>query len=216
MNGAANGTVTSAARRSSATIVAFDGLVADTLSARALAVSESVSAEIARCSVVEALSLVRGRSLDEAIERALRTGCGSPDREVDATVRDLAVLRARRSFTAMVSQGLPLRDEAAAWLAARAATHGRIVLRAESARRDVDRLIQFTGLADVVAFIRCSDDLPRAVGASSTENSWSAIASRLAAQRVPLDECTAFECSDLSANVARGYLNDVLVVAALA
>lgn len=216
MNGAANGTVKRAARRSSATIVAFDGLVADTLSARALAVSESVSAEIAPCSVVEALSLVRGRSLDEAVEHALRSRCGSPDLEFDATVRDLAVLRARRSFTAMVSQGLPLRAEAAAWLAARAATHGRIVLRAESARRDVDRLLEFTGLADVVTFIRCSDDLPRAVGASSTENSWSAIASRLAAQRVPLDECTAFECSDLSANVARGYLDDVLVVAALA
>jgi len=203
-------------RRASATIVAFDGLVADTLSARALAISESVSAEIAPCSVDEALLLVRGRSLDEAIEAALRARSESLEVECDATARDLAVLRARRSFTAMVSQGLPLRDGAAEWLAARASTHGRVVLRAESARRDVDRLIEFTGLADVVTFIRCSDDGPRVYGASSTGNSWSAIARRLATQRVPIDECTAFECSDLSANVARTYLRDVMVVDTLA
>ena len=115
----------------------------------------------------------------------------------------------------MVSQGFPLRDGAAAWLAARAATHGRVVLRADSARRDVDQILAFTGLDDLVAFIRCSDDLPRVLGASSAENAWSTIASRLAMQRVSLDECTAFECSENPATIARKFLADVLLINAL-
>ena len=159
---------------------------------------------------------MQGRSLDEAVEAALGARVEVPAVEFDATLRDLAVLRARRSFTAMVAHGVPLRDGATDWIASRAASHGRIILRADSARRDVERLIAFTGLEDIVAFVRCADDLPRIFGASSPECAWSAIAGRLAAQRVALEQCVALECSDLSATVARKYLSDVLVIAMLA
>ena len=201
--------------RPSATIIAFDGLVADTLAARARAVSDAVTAEIGPCSLDEGLSLVQGRSLDEAVEAAFVARAQTPAVEFDATLRDLAVLRARRSYTAMIAQGLPLRDGAADWIALRAASHGRVILRADSARRDVERLIAFTGLQDVVAFVRCADDLPRPLGASSPECAWAAIAGRLATQRVALDQCVALECSDVSAAVARKYLSDVLVIETL-
>ncbi len=201
--------------RPSATIVAFDGLVADTLAARALAVSDAVTAEVSPCSLDEGLSLVQGRSLDEAVEAALVAGADTAAVEFDATLRDLAVLRARRSYTAMVAQGLPLRDGAADWIALRAASHGRVILRADSARRDVERIIAFTGLQDVVAFVRCADDLPRTLGASSPECAWAAITSRLAAQRVALEQCVALECSAASAAVARKYLSDVSIIQTL-
>lgn len=209
--------VKTAPTQPTATIVAFDGLVADTRAARALAVSQAVSAEIGPCTPDEAMALVDGRSIDDSVEAALRARSSSPQRagaigrhiDIDHTLRDLAVLRARRGFSAMVAQGLPLREGAVAWIAARAASHGRVVLRAESARRDVDQLIAFAGIEDIVAFIRCSDDLPRTFGASSVESGWSAVVNRLAAQRIALDRCVAFECSDAGVVAARKFLTDV-------
>jgi len=202
-------------RQPRATVIAFDGLVADTLPARALAVSEAVTAEVGVCSSGEGLSLVQGRSLDEAVEFALRARVQSPAVEFDATVRDLAVLRARRSYSAMVAHGLSLHDGAIAWITARVASHGPVVLRADSVRRDVDQLLAFTELAEVVTFIRCSDDLPRSFAAASTECAWSAIVSRLAAKHVAPDECVAMECSERSAAVARKFLPTVWVLHAL-
>lgn len=202
-------------RQPTATIVAFDGLVADTLAARALAVSEAVSAEIGPCTIDEAMALAGGRSIDDAVEAALRSRTAPSRVEIDHTLRDLAVLRARRGFSAMVAQGLPLRDGAVAWIAARAASHGRVVLRAESARRDVERIVAFAGIEDIVSFIRCSDDLPRALGVPSAEAGWMAVAARLATQRIALDHCAAFECSNVGAAAARKFLMDVSQIESL-
>ncbi len=204
-----------AAPRHGATIVAFDGLVADTRLARGLAVSEAVTAEFMTCSLAEALGLVEGRSLDEAVDAAFRAAQGSSSAPLDDTARDLAVLRARRGFGAMVSRGLSLRDGAAAWLAERASTHGRIVLRAESARRDVERLLAFSGIEDLAYFTRCADDLPRVRGGEAVDRSWQAIMARLAAQQVVGASCAAFEVSSRCADVAHRYAAEVTLLPAL-
>ena len=192
-------------RNPSATIVAFDGLVADTLHARALALVTAISAEFQSVAIEIALQALPARSLDEAAEVALRIA-GAPD---DATLRDLVVLRARRGFTGMVQQGLPLRTGALAWLEQRARQHGRFVLRADSARRDVELLLTFSGVSDLFTLVRCADDLPRRAAKSSIERSWQAIVDRLSALNVAPDQCVAFEYDAASAVIARRFVSTV-------
>ncbi len=191
-----------------AIVVAFDGLVVDTRAARGLALSEAVSAEFAPCAIEEAMPLLAGRSLEEAIEAALPT-------QVDATTRDLTVLRARRAYSGMVQQGIPLQPDAASWLRARALAGERIVLRADSARREVERLLQLSGLDELLAFVRCADDLPRAIGVASLPQSWRAIAGRLEALRVAPERCVAYECDVVGAACARSFASTVQLVEAL-
>jgi beta-phosphoglucomutase-like phosphatase (HAD superfamily) len=188
--------------------------------------------------------LMAGRSLDEAVEVAIdvaidaandaaidvnietgvdvsaggaggSTRAADMDMAIDGTRRDLVLLRARRAFSAIVMRGLPLSDGAAEWLIARAASHGRVVLRADSARVDVERMLAFSGLADVVAAIRCADDPPRSAQQPAIERSWRAIADRLEAQQLDPRTCEAFECSEDGAAVARRYLDSVHTVAQL-
>ncbi len=198
-----------------ATVVAFDGLIACTASARALAVSDAVTVEYSTCTSEEALRYLPGLSLDEAVEAALRDRWTDPGLPLDATVRDLTVLRARRGYSAMVAQGLSLRDGVIGWTTAYASLHGRLILRAESARRDVERILAFSGLDDVVSFVRCADDLPRVPGAGTLASSWRAIETRLGAQGVKLSTCTALECNALCADTARPVVAQVRLTTVL-
>jgi beta-phosphoglucomutase-like phosphatase (HAD superfamily) len=213
----------------SVTIVAFDGLVVDTRPARALAITESMLAEGVGQSHDALLHIVTavlpGRSLDEAVEAALMevalaksslAKSNPEDAEGDATLRDVVVLRARQAYTAIAARGLPLCDGAAGWLASRVASHGRVILRADSARADVDRLLTFSGLTDVVAAVRCADDPPRTPNQMSVVRSWRAIADRLLTQQQGLSTGTAFECDERTASVARSYVGEVRRVDQLA
>ncbi len=198
-----------------ATIVAFDGLIAATAAARALAVSEAVTSECSACTIAAAERHLPGRSLDEAVEAALQDCMTGVGQVVDATVRDLTVLRARRGYGAMVAQGLPLCVGARDWAASHAALHGRLVLRADSARREVERMLDFSGLADLVSFVRCADDFPRVAGARSLISSWQAIERRLLGQGVSLSACTAIERDVGCADVARALVAEVRVTEVL-
>ncbi len=182
-----------------AVIVAFDGLVADTQSIRAAALAEGVSAEITALSEANAVSLLHGRSLGEAVAAAaLVATC-------DDTARELATLRAHRRFRALVTQGVPLCRGASEWILARAAQSDRVVLRADSDRRDVTHVLELAGLESFIAFFRCADDRPIQHDLSSQHNAWRAIAARLAMRQVALLDCRVFEQDAMSAAVARGY-----------
>lgn len=205
--------------RAPATIVAFDGLVVDTRSARALAIAESMVAEDLADESSDLLlprihQRLAGRSLDEAVDGAI-TASHKAD-SLDSTRRDLVVLRARRAFSAITMRGLPLCDGAAEWLTARAASHGRVVLRADSARVDVERMLAFSGLTDIVSAIRCADDPQRSAQQTSIVRSWRAIADRLQAQGLSVRACEALECDEESAAVARGHVDSVRVIPRLA
>jgi len=191
------------ALRPKATIVAFDGLVVDSEAARAQVVAETVTAEFAPLDAAQVVPLLAGRSLDEAVEAALTLASRSRGAPCDATARDLAVLRARRSYSAIVAHGLPMCEGATTWIRARVASHGRLILRADGVRREVEQLLLYSGLDSLIAFARCADDLPRSAGMSSLENSWQAIMTRVASQGVQPADCEAFERASVCADAAR-------------
>lgn len=154
-----------------ALIVAFDGLLFDTLDVRADALIAALHTEhmhLARNAVRDALP---GRSLWEASEFLVESG--------DHTLVDLVALRAQRTVSQRVAQGVSLAPHAREWIEGQRSTGTRLVLRADSVRRDVERVIQLAELEFAFAMIRCSDDLPHTRGVSSLENSNLAIARRL-------------------------------------
>jgi len=199
-----------------ATIVAFDGLVADTVGARALALADAVSAEHHPLSAADAASLLVGRSLEEAAEAALSESGDTAhahrathDYPFDPTTRDLVVLRARRHYGAIAMQGLSIRNGVAHWLTNRAASHGRLVLRADSGRREVEQLLRWAGLLDLFTLLRCADDLPRVTSYASTDASWHVIHSRLDAFQINRERRIAFEYDSVGAAAASPFVADV-------
>ncbi len=201
--------------RVAAIVVAFDGLVAETQSARTHAVIEALNAEVASASERTVAPLVLGRSLDEVVEAVLRADADARGYAMDHTVRDLTVLRSRRAYSAIVSHGLPLVAGAAAWISARVTKGVRVVLRADSARGDVEQLLLLSGLSDIVAFTRCSDDLPRTRSDATVRSAWQAIAARLTSMRLNLASCQAMESSTIGSEAASQHVANVHLLSSL-
>ncbi len=179
-----------------ATIFAFDGVLADTLRLRAHALVDAAAAEQARLDTEVVLALLPGRTLLEA-SLALFPELAT----TDPTLPELIALRAQRGFRALVQHGVPL-DQRALRRLQEAATRGdRIVVRADSERRDVESLLALAGLETSVSLLRCSDDAPRAPGAS-LQRSWEAIHMRLSDMGVGVPERTAFESNGETAETA--------------
>ena len=199
-----------------ALIVAFDGLVADTHAARTLAIVDALAAEGTPTDTGYVASLVLGRSLDETVETVLHADAATRNTAINHTTRDLTVLRARRTYSAMTVHGLPLQPGASAWIEAHTEHGTRVVLRADSARHDVELLLRLSGLGDVVAFTRCADDLPHTRGESSVRSAWRAIAARCATLRLDLSACRALEASGDGIAAARAYVADVRLTLSLA
>jgi beta-phosphoglucomutase-like phosphatase (HAD superfamily) len=179
-----------------ASVFAFDGVLASTLPLRSHALVDAAAAEQAQLDVGAVLALLPGRTLLEASlalfpELALS----------DPTLPELIALRAQRGFRALVQHGVPL-DQRALLRLQDAATRGdRIVVRADSERRDVESLLALAGLENSVSLLRCSDDAPRAPGAS-LQRSWEAIHTRLSPMGVSLTQRTAFETNSETAETA--------------
>ena len=132
-------------------VIAFDGILFDTLEFRAHAVIDALAAEGVVTSKQHVLSILPSHSLAEAVRAA--TG-----REVDETTLDLAALRAERAISEMGSRGAVL-NVAVRDRLRRAAAVTRIAVRADSRRREVEELLRLAELDSVVAFVRCSDDV---------------------------------------------------------
>lgn len=198
-----------------AVVVAFDGLVADTLGARAQAIADALTSE-GTPTTIEAISAqVAGYSLEETIEHVLQQHALHHGQSLNYTTRDLAVLRARRSYSAIISLGLPLQPNAIAWIVGRAASGVKVILRADSAREDVERLLQLSELGDTIAFARCSDDLPRVRGLTTTETAWNVIMQRLGVMQITPSVCRAIELSQSAAKIAQTRIFDVVLASTL-
>lgn len=158
-------------RRDSAVILAFDGLLVDTLGLRADAVETMLRTEgivVTRSDVLRALP---GRSLFETVE-----SLAGP---ADQTRADLVTIQAQLRVSTRMAQGVDIVPAAAAWLQSLRSVGARVVLRADSVRRDVERVLQLSELEHAFAVVRCADDLPRLTGASSLDGSYAAITARL-------------------------------------
>lgn len=166
-------------------VVAFDGQIVDTLPLRTRALDEAL-ASVAGFTGGDLR--VAGRDFAEAarlvLERLARDGA-VPDDAVETLV-DLVSLDAGRRYSALLSHGVSLALDAEVLLATLQRT-GRVVARADSARRDVSSIMALGALEHVFMFIRCSDDAPRLPGASTLESSMAAISARVRPAGEPRD-----------------------------
>lgn len=196
----------------SATIVAFDGVIADTLDTRAsvlddalAAVSEQLQLRLDR-QAIDSRQVVAGRTFAEAARdllSALPMGF-TDDAPPLETLVDLVAADAGRRYANALSDGISLCPGAGVLLAALASS-GKVIARADSPRRDVDAMLSLAGLDGGFTFVRCSDDAPREIGASSLRSSWIAIDRRLTASGVASENRTAVEVDERAMAAARTF-----------
>ncbi|MDQ6612264.1 MAG: hypothetical protein M3Y64_07510 [Gemmatimonadota bacterium] len=193
-------------------VIAFDGILFDTLAARSRAVCDALADNIRSLDIERVRAIVAGQTISETVRLlAAESSCaGTSYTEFEETAVDIACLRAERAYASAVAHGVLFNPQARSLLL-RAAAVTRIVVRADSGRREVEMMLQLAELSSVPAFVRCSDDNSSAreiaYNASSISRSYESIAARLAHQRGLLGECSAIgialEASAASQSVAR-------------
>lgn len=196
-------------------VVAFDGLLFDTLEHRATAIVDALNKEGFRTTPEQVMSVLPSRSIDEAT-RAVVAAQLSTTRTLahnfDETSMELAVLRAERALSGLAASGAILNVKLADRIR-RAASVTRMVVRADSRRREVDELLRLTELDSVLGMTRCSDDSANVhrseAGASTLQKSYSQIVTRMAASRNLLGNASgigvALEVSPRASDVAREF-----------
>ncbi len=194
------------------TIIAFDGIVADTIPLRASALAEAITLECASLGIDVGArdilpllhALLPGRTFSEAMTVATEQVTALQHERIrhDVTLHDIIALRAQRAWSAMASHGVPLRDGVLSHLDAAVSRGLRIVLRTDSQRREVEPVLRLANLEDSMIFIRCADDLPRMQGASMLRASYEAIDARLERLRVPRVQRSAVEANGETATLA--------------
>ncbi len=201
------------------TIVAFDGIVADTIPRRATALAtalaDAITAEGASLQIDVRMhdilpplrAWLPGRTFSEAVAVAMEQlpALQHDGIREDVTVRDLIALRAQRAWSEMASHGIPLRDGVQSWLQSALGRGLRMVLRSDSHRREVEPVLRLAGLEDSMLFLRCADDLPRVPRVSTLQASYEAIDVRLDRQRLPRTQRDVVEADDGAAAIALGF-----------
>ena len=197
------------------TIVAFDGIVANTLPLRTTALADAIAFECVTLGLsVHAhelfpllLPLLPGRTFNETMAVAVAGLPALQHEQIrdDLTLHDLIAMRAQRAWSAMVAHGVPLHDGVLSRLQAHVGRGLRIVLRSDSQRREVEPLLRLAGLEDSMLFLRCADDLPRLAGVSSWRASYEAIDARLDRHRLPHAQRIAVEVNAEMATFALGF-----------
>ncbi len=197
------------------TILAFDGVVTDTIPLRARALADAITVECASPGnavdphdILPLLhELLPGRTFSEAMSVAIEQLPMLQHEQLrnDLTLHELTALRAQRAWSTRASQGVPLHDGILSRLQAAVSRGLRIVLRSDSQRHEVEPVLRLAGLEDSMLFLRCADDLPRVPGASVLQASYEAIAHRLERQRFPRTQRDAVEANDRTANFARAF-----------
>ena len=156
---------------SSVLIVAFDGLIIESVSLRVDALHAVLESDGRAASRDRIAALLPGRSLAEAI-RAV-------DPATDESRLDLVVMQAQKAISRRMAQGVDLTPSARRVLDSVQSKGVRVIARSDSLRRDVDRALMMSGLEQVFAFVRCADDAPRMPGATMIDSAYRAIVRRL-------------------------------------
>lgn len=196
-------------------VVAFDGLLFDTLERRSRAIVEALRGEGVDADAEAVRQLTPARSVAETVREALVTSrelASAPCDLVDETLLDLVVLRAEKALADSASSG-PLLQVKLHDRIRRAAAITRVVVRADSRRRVVDEMLRLTDLESLLAMTRCSDDAGNVhrieADDSSLRRSYAQIVRRMAANRNLLGNAAgigiALECSARARSVAREF-----------
>lgn len=185
------------------TIVAFDGIIADSVPLRAQALADAIARESAALDVTlhaPALSillmpLLPGRTLSECMVVAVDQIAALQHERLrhDLTAHDIMAMRAQRDWAKAAAHGVPLRDGVLDHMHKLVARGVRIVVRSDSQRREVEPLLRLASLDDSILFLRCADDLPRPAGVTSVQASYDAIDARLERLRLPWVQRDAVE-----------------------
>jgi beta-phosphoglucomutase-like phosphatase (HAD superfamily) len=189
-----------------ALIVALDGVLADTPPLRAHALADACVAESRPCPVDAAQAVLPGLTFLEAAMALFPVEASS-----DPTLPELVALRAQRAYGHIVQHGVPFRGEVLRALQDAAARGVRVVIRADSERRDVEPLLAMAELDHLTAFVRCSDDLPNG-REPSLLRSWRAIDTRLDRMQQSVTVRTAWETSRGTSLTAESFVAAVRVV----
>lgn len=175
-------------------VVAFDGVLFDTLPLRASAICEALASEGVTIAHEVAASLVASRSIAETIKACVHGDGSTHTFAPDETSLDIATLKANRAVADLTSRGASLNIIVRNKLR-RAAAVTRIVVRADSRRREVEQLLTFAELDSIVSFVRCSDDgsppSEHMTGASTLQRSYAHIARRMAGNANLLGEASS-------------------------
>ncbi len=185
------------------TVVAFDGIIADTLPLRAQALADAIALECGSLGIIvdaralcpRLLPLLPGLTFSECIVVAVEQSPALLHETIrqDLTLHDIMALRAQRAWSAAVAHGVPLRDGVRDHLQTLVARGVRMVVRSDSQRREVEPLLRLAGLEDSMLLLRCADDLPRRSGVPSLQASYEAIDARLDRLRIPSARRNAVE-----------------------
>ncbi len=194
-------------------ILAFDGILADTvtLRARALAMAAvefGVRTESAKRNESFIQKLVRqlpGRSLVHCA-RAI-VGDAADD---DPTLVELVALHAQRAISQRMRQGVDLAPLAHAWLEQHVLRGVRVVLRTDSIRADVDQPLRMFDLYSLFGFVQCADDpvaaTVRSTVRGSLKRSYASITNRLDGHN-GTHERIAFEFGDYATSIASPFVS---------
>ncbi|WP_411278476.1 hypothetical protein [Gemmatimonas sp.] len=194
------------------TIIAFDGIVADTIPLRATALAESIrwgcaslDIEVHAHDILPVLhAWLPGLTFNEAMSVAIEQLPALRHERIrnDVTLHDLIAMRAQRAWSAVAAHGVALRDGVLSRLETAVARGLRMVLRSDSQRREVEPVLRLAGLEDCMLFLRCADDLPRLAAVPTLQASYDAIDARLDRLRIPRTQRDAVEVSHEAATLA--------------
>jgi beta-phosphoglucomutase len=138
-----------------AVLFEFDGVLADTTSARGEALRSTLREDGITLTADEYREQCAGRSFAEAVRAALELR----DVTLDETAVDLLVLRTERAYGAAVGKGVTLADGVPEVID-RLAGSARLGIVTHATRRDVDFVLGLAGLDHAFACIVTSEDAP--------------------------------------------------------
>lgn len=187
-------------------VIALDGPIADTLHGRSDAIAKTLHEFSMPVDMTKVASLVVGRTVNEVIRLY------APD--ADETTLDLMGLAASRRISQYMATGAVINTGAVQGVHRLVAGGTHVVLRADSARRDIESVLTMSGLDSIVRFVHCSDDRispeinTREV--TALERSYASIARRVG-ERVLRDEGTAVEMDGRSTAIAAQFVTEARV-----
>lgn len=189
-----------------AIIIAFDGLVIESIAVRADALHAELEAHGYVVTRSDVAARLPGRTVAETIRRIVPA--------IDESLLDRVVIRTQQIVSARMSHGIALAPTARHVIEREYARGTRIVLRCDSLRRDVEGLLTLSGLEQSCAFVRCADDTPRAPGIAMLAGAYHAILRRLESTTSPAN-IQSLEFSEDAATAAGLFVEDARFVSAL-
>lgn len=194
-------------------IVAFDGVLASTLDARTDAIMEAtgerrVGTQAAAPDHVpdrpSVRALIPGRTLREVMRLILPAA--------DELALDLFTMRAQQLVHARLAHGLVMSSGIRELIDRARAAGTSVVLRSDSARRDVEPVLALTALELAFTFLRCADDPAGNMrGAPAIVGSYADIARRLDARGIAVSDRVAWESGAFAASAAQPHVDRVHV-----